>query len=58
MKQEEQKYCLNCGNPCHEGVVLTRKERTYPSEGSKEYEIEVCRPVSYTHLTLPTTVRV
>ena len=43
MKQEEQKYCLNCGNPCHAGVVLTRKEHTYPSEGSKEYEIEVCR---------------
>ena len=43
MKQEEQKYCLNCGHKCHEGVVLTRRERTYPSEGGEEYELEVCR---------------
>tara|TARA_A100001011_G_scaffold158974_1_gene167317 strand:- start:1327 stop:1485 length:159 start_codon:yes stop_codon:yes gene_type:complete len=36
-------YCLNCGNECHEGKVLTRTEKTYEVDGSKEYEIEVCR---------------
>ncbi len=43
MNEKKQTYCLNCGNKCHEGRILTRKERTYESEGSKEYEIEVCR---------------
>ena len=43
MNEKKQTYCLNCGNRCHEGRILTRKERTYESEGSKEYEIEVCR---------------
>ena len=41
--EQNKKYCLNCGNECHEGRILTRKEKTYPSEGSIEYEIEVCR---------------
>ena len=36
-------YCLNCGNECHEGKVLTRTEKTYEVEGAKEYEIEVCK---------------
>ena len=36
-------YCLNCGNECHEGKVLTRTEKTYAVEGAKEYEIEVCK---------------
>lgn len=41
--EQNKKYCLNCGNECHEGRILTRKEKTYASEGSIEYEIEVCR---------------
>ena len=48
--EQNKKYCLNCGNECHEGSILYRTERRYASEGSEEYKIEVCRPVSYTHL--------
>ncbi len=40
---EKMSYCLNCGNECHEGKVLTRTEKTYAVEGAKEYEIEVCK---------------
>ena len=36
-------YCLNCGNECHEGKVLTRNEKMYEGEGGAEYEIEVCK---------------
>ena len=55
--EQNKKYCLNCGNECHEGSILYRTERRYASEGSEEYKIEVCRhcrcgelAVSYTHL--------
>ena len=41
--EQNKKYCLNCGNQCHEGKILYRTERTYASEGSEEYKIEVCR---------------
>ena len=43
MKQEKRSYCPNCGYESHEGKILYRTERRYVSEGSEEYEIEVCR---------------
>ena len=50
MNEKKQAYCLNCGNECHEGRILTRKERTYASEGSKEYEIDLLYRQFYTGL--------
>ena len=38
---EQNEYCLNCGNECHVGI-LKRTEKGYASEGSNEYEIIVC----------------
>ena len=33
--------CDNCGGDCHCGTRTTRTEHGYPSEGSKQHEIEV-----------------
>ena len=42
LKEEWAIKCNNCGGDCHCETRSTRKEYEYPSEGGKEYEIEVC----------------
>ncbi len=36
-------FCDNCGCENHCGRICKRQEKGYQSEGSKAYEIEVCK---------------
>ena len=54
VNNEKSKKCADCGfvyyfNPSAATVALILNEKN---------ELLVCKPVSYTHLTLPTTSRV
>ena len=35
--------CKNCGCDSHCGKNCKRKEKYYPVDGAKQYEIEVCK---------------
>ncbi len=35
--------CKNCGCDSHCGKDCRRTEKNYPVDGSKQYEIEVCK---------------
>ena len=35
--------CKNCGCDSHCGSVCKRSEKHYPVDGSKKYDIEVCK---------------
>ena len=35
--------CDNCGCDSHCNAVCKRKEKHYPVDGGKQYEIEVCK---------------
>jgi len=43
LKEKGAIKCDNCGCDSHCETRTTRTEHGYPSEGSKQHEIEVCR---------------